>query len=438
MPGAAAFSSAGLLARLPISMMGIAIVLLVIEGSGSYGLAGLVAATFTVVNAVAAPQVARLVDRHGQRRVVPGSVAAHAFGVLTLLGLVAIGAPTGALLAAAIVAGAGFPSVGSLVRSRWSFLLSGATNEAGRAERAEPAGAGQAERAERAERAEPAGAGQGGRADPRLQTAFAWESIVDEMIFVVGPPLTVLVATVSSPTAALLLALGALVGGSVVLLSLRGTEPPARPRDSSARGTVLREPALVVVVVTMAAIGTVFGTVEVVTIAFAEEQGSPGAAGIPLSIYSLGSMVAGLAYGTVRWHISIARRFAAGCLVMVVSLVPLPFVSSLPGLCAVLFLAGVAIAPTLIAGFAATERAVPSGRLTEGLTWASTGVAIGVATGAALAGRVTDELGAQPAYAIAVVGAGVAAVVSLAGCRRVSLAVRRREQLAEASSVAGS
>jgi hypothetical protein len=96
-----------------------------------------------------------------------------------------------------------------------------------------------------------------------------------------------------------------------------------------------------------------------------------------------------------------------------------------------------AIAPTLIAGFAATERAVPAGRLTEGLTWAGTGVAIGIAAGAALAGRVTDAVGAQPAYSMAVAGAGLAAVVSLAGGRRVALAVRRREQIAHPRPVAG-
>ena len=399
LPGAAAFSAAGLLARLPISMVGIALVLLVNDASGSYGLAGLVAATFTIVNAVAAPQVARLVDRRGQRRVLPASVAVHAIGLLGLLALVTAAAPTASLLAAAVVAGVGFPSIGSLVRSRWSFLLRGAPNDPGQPE----------------------------LADPRLQTAFAWESIVDELVFVVGPPLTVLVATAFSPTAALLLILGVLVSGTTALLAQRRTEPRGRPRGST-RGTVVGDPAVIVIVVTMAAIGTVFGTVEVVTIAFAEEQGSPGAAGIPLAIYALGSMVAGLAYGTVRWRVSVARRFAAGCVVMVSTLLPLPFVGSLFGLGAVLFLAGGAIAPTLIAGFAATERAVPPGRLTEGLTWASTGVAIGLAAGAAVAGRVTDAVGAQPAYTIAVAGAGLAAVVSLAGGRCVSLALRRREQ----------
>jgi MFS family permease len=406
LPGAAAFSAAGLVARLPISMQSIALVLLVNDASGSYGLAGLVAATFTVVNAVAAPQVSRLVDRHGPRRVLPASVAVHAIGLLCLLGLVAAAAPTATLLAAAVLAGAGLPSIGSLVRSRWSFLLRGPSDGPE-------------------------------RADPRLQTAFAWESIVDEMIFIIGPPLTVLVATAFSPTAALLLTLGILVSGTAILLALRRTEPPARPPEGSSRGTVLREPAVIVIVVTMAAVGTVFGTVEVVTIAFAEEQGSPGAAGVPLALYALGSMVAGLAYGAVPWRAPVARRFAAGCLVMVCTLVPLPTVGSLPGLGLVLFLAGVAIAPTLIAGLAATERVVPAARLTEGLTWATTGIALGMATGAAVAGRVTDAVGARPAYTIAVAGAGLATVVSLAGGRRISAAVRRREAVPDPRPILG-
>jgi MFS family permease len=396
LPGAAAFSAAGMLARLPISMLGIGLVLLVSDASASFGLAGLVAATCTLVSAVAGPMVARLVDRHGQRRVLPVAVAIHAVGLVCLLFLVAAAAPPAALVAAAALAGAGFPPVGSLVRSRWSFLFSGDRRQEG-----------------------------GG--DPRLQTAFAWESIVDELIFIVGPPLTILIATQGSPTAALLLILGALIAGTALLLPQRRTEPPGRLVEGSAGGRGVREPALVVIVVTLAAIGAVFGTVEVVTIAFAQEQGRPGAAGFPLALYALGSLIAGLAYGTVRWRVPVAQRFAAGCVLMVSTLVPLPFVDSLLGLCLVLFLAGAAIAPTLIAGFAATERAVPAGRLTEGLTWATTGIAIGIAAGAALAGRVIDAVGARPAYTVAVAGAGLAAVVAVAGARRVSRAVRRRE-----------
>ena len=256
--------------------------------------------------------------------------------------------------------------------------------------------------------------------------AFAWESIVDELIFVVGPPLTILVATQSSPTAALLLVLCVLIGGTAALMTQRRTEPPGRAGDGTPRGTVLREPALVVIVVTMAAIGAVFGTVEVVTIAFAEEQGRPEAAGLPLALYAGGSLIAGLAYGSVRWRVPVARRFAAGCLLMVSTLVPLLLVGSLLALCLMLFLAGGAIAPTLIAGFSATERAVPADQLTEGLTWASTGVAIGLAVGAALAGQITDAAGARPAFIVAVAGGALAAAVSLLGARRLSLAVRRR------------
>jgi len=396
LPGAAAFSTAGLLARLPISMVGIGLVLLVENASGSYGLAGLIAAVFTVVNALAAPQVGRLVDRHGQRRILPTAVAVHVVGLVGLVLLVQASAPAPALITAAVLAGSGFPPTGSLVRSRWSFLLSQSTDHPG-------------------------------GADPRLQTAFAWESIMDELIFIIGPPVTVLVATQLSPLAAILLTLTVLISGTASLLAQRRTDPPGRPGDGTRRGSVLREPALVVIVATMAAIGTVFGTVEVATIAFAEEQGRPGVAGVPLSIYAFGSMVAGLAYGTVTWRLSVARRFAGGCVLMVSTLVPLLIVRSLPGLCLVLFLAGVAIAPTLIAGFAATERVVPADRLTEGLTWASTGVAIGIATGAAVAGRITDTAGAQTAYAVAVIGGGLAAVTSLAGWRPISRAVRRRE-----------
>lgn len=73
LPGAAAFSAAGLVARLPYSMTGLAIVLLVSERSGSYADAdaGAVAAVAVLAGAVAGPPLARLIDRRGQSVVLP-------------------------------------------------------------------------------------------------------------------------------------------------------------------------------------------------------------------------------------------------------------------------------------------------------------------------------------------------------------------------------
>ena len=65
-------------------MLNIGIVLLVEAATGSYAIAGAVAATFAVIQAAASPQLARLVDRLGQARVTVPMLAVH----LELLALV--------------------------------------------------------------------------------------------------------------------------------------------------------------------------------------------------------------------------------------------------------------------------------------------------------------------------------------------------------------
>ena len=85
MPGGAAFSLAGFVARLPISMQSLGIVLLVAAARGSYGLAGGVSATFLVAGAAAAPVLGRLTDRLGQSRVLFAAVAVHTVGLGSLI-----------------------------------------------------------------------------------------------------------------------------------------------------------------------------------------------------------------------------------------------------------------------------------------------------------------------------------------------------------------
>jgi len=112
-PGARTFSAAGFVARMPISMVGLGIVLLVSRETGSYALAGVLSAVFAVVNAGGAPVLARLVDRYGQRRVSLPAIAVHSVGLSALVALVELGAPSWTYFLAAVVSAAAFPSIGS-------------------------------------------------------------------------------------------------------------------------------------------------------------------------------------------------------------------------------------------------------------------------------------------------------------------------------------
>src|SRR5918999_1426597 len=117
-PGTALFSATGLVARLPISMIGLGIVLLVEDATDSYGLAGSVSAAFLVGQASFAIQQGRLIDRLGQSRVLPAVVAVWGVGLSLLMWSVEADWPIASAYALAIVSGAGPPAGGGRGRGR--------------------------------------------------------------------------------------------------------------------------------------------------------------------------------------------------------------------------------------------------------------------------------------------------------------------------------
>lgn len=382
LPGAAAFSSAGVLARLPISMTGIGIVLLVEARYGSYAQAGALAAVYALVTAAASPLLARLVDRRGQARVMRPAAAAHLTGVAALLLLAVSGAPVWALAAPVALMGATIGSAGALVRARWSRVI---------AEREDGPDA----------------------AARRLHAAFSLESVLDEVVFIVGPVLVTLTATALDPVVGLLAAATALGVGAFVLYGQRASEPVPTPGRAPAGSSVLAAPGMAAALVVFLAIGAVFGSVEVVTIALTEASGVPGWAGAVLATYSLSSLASGLLYGTVSWRAGPTRRFVVAVVVFALGALPLLAVPSVGWLFAALFLSGFTISPVLIAGSALVQQAVAASRLTEGLTWVSTALGVGVAAGAAASGSWVERSGAASALAVPVIAAVGAAAIAL-------------------------
>ncbi len=413
-PGAALFVTAGALARLPISMLGIGIVLLIAAEYGSYQVAGAVSGAYLVLASVCGPVLARAVDRLGQARVMRPAIAVHLAGLVALLVAATAHAPVAVVLAAVAVMGASSGSVGSLVRARWLHVLStpeAAVSTGAQAPAAidtQATGGGSAR-----------GVAAGGELlEARVHTAFSLESVVDEVVFIVGPLVVTVLATTASPVLGLAVAGAALGTGGALLLAQRTSEPPPVPGRAHAGSGVLRAPGMVLLMVVFLAAGAVFGSVELVTVAFTSERGVPGAAGPVLAGYAIGSLVAGLAYGAVGAAGSPARRFFHASLLFAAGVLPLAVVSTVPALAAVLVVAGLAISPTLIAGNALVRRLVDPARLTEGLTWVGTALGIGVAAGAALGGQWVEDAGARSALALPVVCGIVVAVVALGGRSR--------------------
>lgn len=379
-PGALAFSSSGALARLPMSMIGIGIVLMVSSLYDSYGLAGRVSAVYVIAQALCSPQIARLVDRYGQARVMRPAVAVSAAGTVGLVVLASVHAPEPALYVAAVVTGGAIGSFGSLVRARWTRVLDG---------------------------------------DPRrLHTAYSLEAALDELVFVVGPVLATVLATSVNPVAGLVVPLVGMLVGGYWFLSLRASEPPTAAHDvPHPRGSVLRNPGMVVLAVVFVAMGAIFGATDVATVAFAEEQGSKGTAGVILAVFALGSMLSGLAYGARHWVRPLWQRFAIGMVGLAVGASLFVVVDSLLALAAVMFVTGIAIAPTLVNGNGLVQDLVAPERLTEGLTWVGTSLGVGVSIGSSIAGARIDAHGSKAGFLVVVAAAACAVLATLVALR---------------------
>lgn len=370
-PGAAAFSGTGLVARLPVSMMTLGIVLLVSTLSGSYALAGQVSAAYIIGNAAFAILHGRLADRFGQLLVLGADVVV--FGLSSSLMVVAISegwaTPWPHLLA--MLAGVAQPQIGTLVRSRWAHLL----DDAG-----------------------------------ERHTAFAVESVVDEVVFVTGPALVTYLSTVFAPQSGLVVAITAGTLGAAALAVQRRTEPPAHPPDPLSGRAPMPWPLLVPLATGAIALGSLFGALEVATVALAEDQGRKAVSGLMLAAFAFGSLVAGVWAGAVSFRRPPLTRARLGMSLLAVGTLALPFLPGLLAVTAALLVTGLALAPTLIALFTLIQQAVPASRLNEAMGIVQTGISAGIAPGAWGAGVVADAAGGSAAFWVCSASAVLAAL----------------------------
>ncbi len=374
-PGAVAFSFSGFLGRLPMSMIGLGIVLQVSAQSGSYSLAGSVSAAYVLANAVVAILQGRLIDHFGQHRLLPSAITVSAVSIALMAWSVEASWALPLPHVFAALAGASMPPVGSCVRARWSHLLDD---------------------------------------EQEVHTAFSLEAVVDETCFILGPTIVTLLATSWHPVAGLAVATIAGVSGTLALAGQRATEPPAgRTSEDQGPRPPLPWRTLAPLTGVIFALGVLFGSAEVVTVAVSEDLGHKAWAGVLLAIWAFGSLLSGLISGTIVWRSSTTRRLRVGLVSLAVLMAPLVLIHSLWGLAPMLFLAGFAISPTLIATMSLAEHVLPRARLTEGMSVLQTGIAAGVAVGAALAGVVIDGLGPSLAYLVTVGGGLVGALAAL-------------------------
>lgn len=372
-PGAVAFSTTGLVARLPISMISLGIVLLVSGTTGSYSRAGGISASYVAATAIGAVPIARLVDRRGQSPVLGPAVTLSVATLAVLMVSVERGWPNPWPQLLAAVSGITMPNVGAAVRARWAYVVE--------------------------ERV-------------LLDTAFAVEAVNDELVFIVGPTTVTLLATAVHPLAGLVAAGGAALGGTWFLVAQRRTEPTVHAEHHQVgQRSPLRLWRMSPLLVGATMLGALFGGNEVAVVAFSDEQGTRAVSGLLLAIWALGSLLSGLVVGTVTVRRAAATRYRWGLFALAAAMTPLPLVPGIASLAVVLFVAGFAVSPTLIAAVSFVEGIVPPARLNEGMTIFTTGLVLGVAPGAALVGMVVDAAGASRGFLVPV-GAGILAALA--------------------------
>ena len=384
-PGAFAMSTTGFLARFPMAMLGLGEVLLVSRQTGSYALAGALSATGALANAVFGPSSAGPPTATASSRVLPLLVAVHVVSLTAFVVLVRARRADVALFASVTLSGGTFPNLGALVRARWAFLLAG-----------EP---------------------------PLLRTAFACESVLDEVIYVAGPPLATVLAVSVVDYGALARGRCCLVAGHRAVRPLALDRAAGRRHAADAgRARRCASPASSPSPLAFVFLGALFGSFEVVTVAFADEQGVRGWTGLLLGLYALASGASGVVLGAVHVRATLDRQLLLFSGLLALATVPFPFISSPWVLGVQCLVAGLAVSPVLISGFALIERLVPNARMTEGLVWSNTGLGVRLAVAAALAGPVIDARGASTAYWICV-GSAVLTFLVVLGSRR-TLAAR--------------
>ncbi|WP_030190701.1 MFS transporter [Streptomyces violaceorubidus] len=380
--GAWTFLLPGFAARQPFAMLTLSIVLLVQHTTGSYGVAGAAAAVTGVSMAVFAPYSGRLADRYGQRAVLLPGVLVHAASGLTLTVLALADAPLWALFLAAVPTGASVPQVGPMVRARWAARL---------------------------------------KDSPLLSTAAAFESVTDELTFVLGPLLATALCTAVDPAAGLVTEAALTLVGGLLFAARKSTQPVVGGADGAdgeharvEHVSALRVPGVRVLIVAFLGIGSVFGGMQVSLAAFTESIGEPGLNGVLYGVFAAGNMISGLACGAVAWKVAPQRRLLVGYAALALTASGLWAAHSVLVLAGLGLLVGMCIAPAIVTGYTLVEGLVPAGARTEAFTWLTGAVALGQAAAVTVAGQLEDRFRDGAGFLVPMGGTVLALMVLVA------------------------
>lgn len=395
LPGAARLLLSSLAGRLPLGMSSLAVLLLVHLKTGSFATAGVAVAAYSLSSAATTPLQGRLVDRIGGPPVLVGFGLAQAAGMIALVVVAQLRAASPVLIVVSGLAGSMTPPLSASVRALWPRVANSRAT---------------------------------------LDAAYQLDATSQEVIWTFGPLLVAAVVGAGSPAAAVLLSGAITVAGTVLF----ATAPPTRRWVGSgpgARGAgAIGNPALQIVLAATVLLGLGIGAVEVSLPALAVRHGSHSAAGLLLGLWSIGSMAGGLTYGGRLGGSQITARYVGLMLVVALTTAPLIVAGSLTAAVPLSLLAGVGFAPLMACQYTLVGALADRRSVTEAFAWTSTALVAGIAGGNAAAGALVQGGGISLAFALGSLAQVVAALVAIAGRRRLAAGLVSERSSAVAAS----
>jgi MFS family permease len=369
-PGAMKFSVSALIGRMPISMDSLALIFIVVAVSDSYALAGALSAVASITISIATPFWSRLADRIGQRKMLLRVVPLKILGLSLFIALVMNEAPVWTWFASIILAELAAINTGGLVRRRWLHVLSPDKSTTAEDETDKHV----------------------------VNTAYSYEALMDEIVFIVGPITATACATSIAPAAGLIAGMILMSIGLPLFAMQRATEPPPSPvRVKDPHPPVIGIPIVQAIALATTFTGGFFGAIAITVVGFAESEGQKSYSGLLLGLWASGSAVMAIINGLIKWKTSYAGRFLIFLTALTIFSIPFIFVNSILGLAIALFFNGFAIAPLIVNAYGVVQEAVPSEQITESFTWVVAGMPLGGAIASALGGWVIETYGAQSA-----------------------------------------
>ena len=372
------------IARLPFAMMVVGVLTLVVSARGSLSLGGLNSAAVGLGTACFGPLLGAASDRFGQRPVLLTVGIANGIVLAGFAWLVYSPVPDAVMLVGAFLIGATAPQVAPLSRARLVTII-----------------------ALRIDRR---------RHERVFNSTMAYESAADETVFVFGPFIVGILASLLSPWAPLV---GAAVL-TVVFVSAFALHPTAPPAQTRSHGTTagpvseLFRPALVVVVVGILGVGFFFGAMLTALTAFMEDRGISEQAGLLYGVMGIGSASLALGVAVFPERFTRAWRWLSFGAVIFVGSLALPFVSGIGGMAVVLAIMGLGIGPTLVTQYSIGAERSPVGRSSTVMAILGSAVIVGQSLSSAVTGELAQRFGTPAALIAPIVSAAVVVAAGVA------------------------